>query len=62
MIHTMKLINIIPALLFIAQTSAHSWVGCTAHDNTDILEWMKVSQSLLHTYIKNSIDMLTCTQ
>jgi hypothetical protein len=49
MIYTMKLINIISALLFIAQASAHSWVGCTTHDNKDILEWMKVGHFHLLT-------------
>jgi hypothetical protein len=32
----------VPLLALIATTNAHSWVHCTAHDNTQILEDMKL--------------------
>lgn len=37
----MKLAIIFPTLF--AHASAHSWLHCTSHDNTDILEWMKTN-------------------
>ncbi len=29
------------ATLFAAAASAHSWLGCTDYDNSQVLEWMK---------------------
>jgi hypothetical protein len=36
----------VPLLALIATTTAHSWLHCTAHDNAQILEDMKVRTSL----------------
>jgi hypothetical protein len=40
-IFTMKLSTSVSALASIAQVTAHSWLGCTSHDNKDIYQWMK---------------------
>jgi hypothetical protein len=34
------------ANLFAAAASAHSWLGCTDHDNTEILKWMEGNSTL----------------
>lgn len=39
----MELSNLLVALSLLYATSAHSWLGCTDHDNKDILENMKAN-------------------
>jgi hypothetical protein len=41
----MRFFYVASAYLSFASTYAHSWLGCTDHDNKDILEWMKVGVS-----------------
>jgi hypothetical protein len=31
---------------FAATAAAHSWLGCTDHDNTEILKWMEGNSTL----------------